>query len=212
MTRAFTPQAFLAVAREAFAPVYPYYAAWFRRHCGITTGLCLDIGTGCGDLGLAVAAITDLDILLLDASPEMAAAAGQNAADRGLASRAAALVGDVQALPLADAAVDLAVSRGSLMFWDDLAGAFREIRRVLKPSGRAYLGGGLGPPAMRQTIIREMARRDPAWSPDRPHDRPPRGPEAYAAGLRAADVDRFAVENGDTAPGWSSAGKTAALA
>ncbi len=36
------------------------------------------------------------------------------------------------------------MSRGSIFFWRDQATALREIMRVLKPGGWAYLGGGSG--------------------------------------------------------------------
>ena len=80
--------------------------------------------------------------------------------DGGLQERAKVLQGDVTNIPLPDGSVDLAVSRGSIFFWEDLSRAFSEIRRVLAPGGVAYVGGGFGSRELRQAIEREMKSRN----------------------------------------------------
>ena len=200
---------FLAISREVFAPVYPYYAARFVEDSGIRTGRCLDLGCGNGSLGLAVAERSKLSLILLDRSPVMIRAAGEHAAERGLADRTVAVTGDVQALPLTDGCVDLVVSRGSLMFWQDLPRAFAAIYRVLSPRGRAYLGGGLGSPEMRRNICREMAKRDARWTPDSPPPpRPGTDPDRHAAALRSAGITTFFITRED-AGHWIEIWKTA---
>jgi ubiquinone/menaquinone biosynthesis C-methylase UbiE len=71
--------------------------------------------------------------------------------------------GDVHALPYEEGAVNLIVSRGSMFFWDDLENAFREIYRVLSPGGATYLGGGFGSAVLREQVVAEMLKRNPAW-------------------------------------------------
>jgi ubiquinone/menaquinone biosynthesis C-methylase UbiE len=61
-----------------------------------------------------------------------------------LGARVVTLVGQAEAMPLPDACVDLAVSRGSIFFWDDPARGISEAHRVLRPGGQAMIGGGLG--------------------------------------------------------------------
>jgi len=190
---------FLAVSRKAFAPLYPFYAAQFLDHSGITRGRCLDLGCGGGDLGLAVTARSALSLILLDRAPTMVQAASQLAAAQGLAGRTLVLEADVHELPLAEASVDLIVSRGSLMFWKDLPRAFADIYRVLSGQGRAYIGGGLGSPEMRQAICREMAKHDSNWRPDGPPPpRPGTDPGRHEAALRTAGIEHFAITREDT--------------
>ena len=192
-------EGFLAIAREVFAPLYPYYADKFLLESGRTRGVCLDIGCGGGDLGLAVAGRSEMRAVLLDHAPAMLKAAAHCARERGLARRALVLAGDACALPLADASADLIVSRGSVMFWKDLPRAFAEVRRALAPHGRAYLGGGLGTPQMREAICRQMASRDPRWaSGSPPPPRPGIDPGAHEKALRAAGVTDYRIEREDT--------------
>jgi len=199
-------ETFLDISREVFAPLYPYYAQHFLAESGIANGLCLDLGCGGGQLGLSVAAASDCFAVLLDQSPAMLRAAAGHARDQGLAERAMPLAADVHALPFQDASIALVVSRGSIMFWQDLPRAFVEIRRVLSPGGRAFLGGGLGPPAMQEAICRQMASRDPRWARGCPSPRPGTEPETHARLLRAAGIKRFAIARED-AGHWIQFGK-----
>jgi SAM-dependent methyltransferase len=158
------PEAYNAIAEGPFAPLYPYYAGQIVAKTGIRTGIGLDAGCGGGHLGFALAAITSLQLHLLDQSPEMLQLAQKNIAARELGRRMQTLLGTVEAIPLPAESVDLVVSRGSLPFWEDLPRAFGEIYRVLKPGGHACVGGGLGTPEMRQKIQAQMREwnRDPS--------------------------------------------------
>jgi SAM-dependent methyltransferase len=189
---------FLAVSREVFAPLYPYYAARFLKQSGVTCGCCLDVGCGGGDLGLAVVGQSACAAVLLDRSPVMVRASRERAVAAGLTDRVAVLAGDVQALPLRDGGIDLIVSRGSLMFWDDLPRAFGELYRVLAPGGTAICGGGLGPPEIREAIRRAMARRDPRWRNGIPPPRPGTDPDRHARALRAAGIVDYDIIREDT--------------
>jgi SAM-dependent methyltransferase len=58
---------------------------------------------------------------------------------RGSAPRARLVVGDVGALPLPDGAIDVLWCREVLSLVPDLAHAFAEVRRVLRPGARAVV-------------------------------------------------------------------------
>ena len=151
------------IAKTIFAPVYPVIARQIIEQCGFSRGRCLDIGSGPGSLGIALAQASALAVTLLDSSPEMIAIAGGNVREAGLSARVALLSGDVHEIPLPDGSVDLAVSRGSLFFWEDLPRAFSEIHRVLAPGGKTYVGGGFGTAELRDTIAATMERANPDW-------------------------------------------------
>jgi len=151
-----SPREFDRIARHIFAPIYPVIAGQITERTGVASGICLDLGSGGGYLGLALAASTDLNLVLLDSSAEMVRIAHENIAAAEMEKRMSAIHGDVHRIPLRAASVDLVVSRGSVFFWEDKAAAFSEIRRVLRPGGRVYIGGGMGTPALMEEITARM--------------------------------------------------------
>ena len=159
------PEGFDLIAREVFAPLYPVVAHQILCGTGVRRGRCLDVGTGPGLLGLALAQLTDLEVCLLDRDPEMLRLARRNVAASPLETSTRTVEGDVHALPFPEDTFHLAVSRGSLFFWDDPEKAFGEILRVLAPGGFAWIGGGFGTGELKQKIAGAMRLRDPQWRP-----------------------------------------------
>jgi ubiquinone/menaquinone biosynthesis C-methylase UbiE len=109
----------------------------------ITVGKCLDVGTGEGNLGLEIAKRSDLHVYLLDIKEEVLRKAEVNCCQDGLRDRTTIVRAPVEDLPFANDYFDLVVSRGSLFFWNDRAAGLQEIHRVLRPGGRAFVGGGV---------------------------------------------------------------------
>jgi ubiquinone/menaquinone biosynthesis C-methylase UbiE len=157
-------EGFARIAREVFAPIYPVIAEQVLAWSGIRDGLCLDLGSGPGLLSVALAEKSDLTVIALDADPAMARIAQETAAGR--TDRVAPVIGDVHRMPVRDDTASLIVSRGSLFFWEDRVQAFREIERVLRPGGVAFVGGSFGTAALRDTIFAQMQRRNPNWDRD----------------------------------------------
>jgi ubiquinone/menaquinone biosynthesis C-methylase UbiE len=151
------------IAKTIFAPIYPVIGRQMIERCGISRGRCLDLGSGPGSLGIALAQASTLAVTLLDSSPEMIAIAGGNVREAGLSGRVTLLLGDVHDIPLPARSVDLAVSRGSLFFWENHPRAFSEIHRVLAPGGMACIGGGFGTAELRDAIAATMERANPEW-------------------------------------------------
>jgi ubiquinone/menaquinone biosynthesis C-methylase UbiE len=123
----------------------PLKAALASLGCGNPTALAdlapgevvLDLGSGGG-----------IDVLLsarragptgfaygLDMTEEMLELARRNAAEAG-AENVAFLKGDISAIPLPDASVDVIVSNCVINLAPDKAPVFREAYRVLRPGGR----------------------------------------------------------------------------
>jgi ubiquinone/menaquinone biosynthesis C-methylase UbiE len=187
-----------AIATGPFAPLYPFYAEWILAQAGPSAGRCLDVGCGGGHLGLAVAERSGMDLYLLDQSAEMIAIARATATVRALPGKVELLHAPVHAIPLADDAVDLVVSRGSISFWEDLPKALREIYRVLAPGGYACMGGGLGTPDMREAIMRDMQTRNPSWADHVRSVIPKHSVGYYAGALDEAAIPLGTVTRGDT--------------
>jgi ubiquinone/menaquinone biosynthesis C-methylase UbiE len=154
---------FNRIAKDVFAPIYPVLAQQIVDRCKITAGTCIDLGSGPGHLAMALARITSLEVYALDASAAMCDIAGENVRAAGQSGRVIPVMGDVVRMPFDDGFADLIVSRGSFFFWDDLASAFREIYRVLKPDGRTYIGGGFGNATLKAQIAARMREKDPDW-------------------------------------------------
>jgi ubiquinone/menaquinone biosynthesis C-methylase UbiE len=102
-------------------------------------------------------------MVLMDPNADALRRALDAARHHGVGSRVVAVIGSAESIPLSDDSVDVVVSRGSFYFWRDRAQGLREIWRILRPGGRAMIGGGLGsayPQWARQEFIRR--RRESA--------------------------------------------------
>jgi len=101
--------------------------------------LALDLGTGTGDLAVAIAKHSPADarIIGVDFTPEMLARGREKLARMGLAGRIELRVGDGERLEFADDTFDACCSAFVVRNLADLHGGFAEMRRVVKPGGRA---------------------------------------------------------------------------
>ncbi|HMP75250.1 MAG TPA: ubiquinone/menaquinone biosynthesis methyltransferase [Kiritimatiellia bacterium] len=111
---------------------------------------CLDIACGTGDLTRAVARrYSGARVTGLDLTPEMLERARALTAE----PRVDFVQGDMHALPLPDASVDLVTGGYALRNAPDLAVALREIGRVLKPGGTcAFLDFSKSPNPLAQRV------------------------------------------------------------
>jgi ubiquinone/menaquinone biosynthesis C-methylase UbiE len=97
----------------------------------------LDLGCGAGHASFAVAPHA-ASVTAYDLTPEMLAVVEREAAARGLPN-IAIVQGMAEELPFPEAHFDRVISRYSAHHWHDVPAALREVRRVLKPGGRALL-------------------------------------------------------------------------
>jgi len=99
----------------------------------------LDLGFG-GGLTFEPLLERGAAVVGVDRAQDMvAAAAARHRADVD-AGRLSLHAGEVQALPLDDAAVDPVLTVNTVYFWPDLAPGLHEIHRVLAPGGRLVIG------------------------------------------------------------------------
>lgn len=97
----------------------------------------VDIGCGAGHASF-IAAQQVANVTAYDLSSEMLAVVEQAAQQRGLRNLVTQR-GSAEALPFADASVDVVISRYSAHHWHDVGLALREMKRILKPGGTAIM-------------------------------------------------------------------------
>lgn len=158
---------FEKIVKGAFAPIYPVIAKQIVDKCKITKGNCIDVGCGSGPLSIMLAKITDLDIYALDVSTKAIGLLKDKIETEGLSKRIKPMLNDAESMPFDDGFADLIVSRGSMFFWNDQAKAFKEIYRVLKPNGMAYIGCGFGTVELFEEVKKKMEKIDPQWDENR---------------------------------------------
>jgi SAM-dependent methyltransferase len=99
----------------------------------------LEVGSGPGHLAGRLAGDYGLDVTGVDLDPAMVGLARANAARSTNPVKPEFVVGDAASLPFPDASFDLAVSTLSMHHWAKPAAGLAEIRRVLRPGGRALV-------------------------------------------------------------------------
>jgi SAM-dependent methyltransferase len=100
----------------------------------------LELGCGPGGPGLDAARLVapDGDVVLSDVSAEMTAIASARIAELGLTNVATQVL-DLESIDEPDASYDVVLCRETLMLVSDPTRAAGEIRRVLRPGGRAVI-------------------------------------------------------------------------
>jgi ubiquinone/menaquinone biosynthesis C-methylase UbiE len=99
----------------------------------------LDVGCGSGRTALQLATKAQVRVTGCTVSRAQVAAANQRAREAGLADRVAFEFADGMNLPYPDESFDVAWAVESFDYMNDRVRAFREIRRVLRPGGRALV-------------------------------------------------------------------------
>ena len=100
----------------------------------------LDVATGTADFAiLAARLLPQSSIVGVDLSSGMLNAGRRKVSEAGLDARIVLQVGDAQSLPFPDASFDAATVAFGVRNFENLATGFSEIRRVLKPGGRAVV-------------------------------------------------------------------------
>jgi demethylmenaquinone methyltransferase/2-methoxy-6-polyprenyl-1,4-benzoquinol methylase len=97
----------------------------------------LDVATGTGMVAAALACRSACEVVALDQSEAMLAAAqARLRRDPGLAEQVSLVRGEAERLPFADGEFDALTFTYLLRYVDDRAATMRELARVVKPGGR----------------------------------------------------------------------------
>lgn len=139
-------------AEQSLPSRYPYVIEDALRFCQPSEGLWIDLGAGKAQVAIPLIEKTGNPVTMLDPNAEAMAKGLEIARDKGLHPKLIAVVGVAEDMPFPDNSVDFVVSRGSIFFWDDPVKALKEVYRVLRPGGHAYIGGGAGSGYPREAV------------------------------------------------------------
>jgi ubiquinone/menaquinone biosynthesis C-methylase UbiE len=145
----------VAISQESAAPEgikserslpsrYPYVVQDILKFCKPKKGFWIDLGAGKGQVAIPLIEATGNPVVMLDPKSEAMEEGLKIAREKRIEDCLFAVVGVAEAMPFPDNTVDLVVSRGSIFFWDDPIKGLQEVCRVLRPGGKAYVGGGAG--------------------------------------------------------------------
>ena len=155
-----TAERMIQAAEGGLAPVYEPLAKEIVSQLSLASrgGVGIDLGSGPGTLILELCRRTRLHWINADINPHFFPYFMRKAEKAGLAGRVSAIRADAVQLPFRRNYAAVIVSRGSFQFWSDKLKAFRELYRVLKPGGVAYIGRGL-PASMPLDVARDLRTR-----------------------------------------------------
>jgi SAM-dependent methyltransferase len=181
--------AFIEGYERFMVPFFARFAADALRLADVQPGdRLLDVAAGPGTLALQ-AARRGATVVAIDFAPGMIARLHVHASEAGLANLTAAVM-DGQALSLADDSFDAAFSMFGLIFFPDRAAGFRELRRVLRPGGKAVVGTW----SRTGTAIRPAARHALPAPPTPRQVQNLHDPELFAREMRAGGFTRVEVQ------------------
>jgi len=146
-------------AHQRYSERQDDFLDWVLDHLDPRPGdAVVDIGCGRGSYHIPLVQRGARVILALDTSAGMLSTSQQQANAHHLP--VVAIEADAERIPAPDASYDLGMANHVLFHVGDVAAALRELRRVLKPGGRAVLStAGANSSARLESLHREAAER-----------------------------------------------------
>lgn len=186
------------IASNVFAPIYSVIASQIKEKTNINEGVCLDLGSGGGHLGVEMTKITNMFTYLLDKSPYALKIADNRIESNNFNNRMKTVLGDVHNIPFKDETLDLVISRGSVWFWENQVKAFKEIYRVLSIGGSAYIGGGFGNARLKKEVFEKMEAMEKDWEGRRKSIVKDNCAEKFNRLLNEADIPSYKIIDDDS--------------
>ncbi len=144
-------------ATGSFLPMYEPLARQMVEDYGLSEGVAVDVGSSCSSFSMDMAKKTSMTIYALDIDVWSMRLLGVLVDEQGLTGRVIPVEGDALDMPFKDEFADFVFSRACIPFVSDQVQFMREVYRILKPGGVAYVGhGGFGrllDPAERAKLV-----------------------------------------------------------
>jgi len=162
-TLASPPEAPTNIRSEQTLPDrYPYVVKDMLAFCKPEKGFWVDLGAGKGQVAIPLIEATGNPVVMLDPNADAMKKGLEVARAKGVGDKIFAVVGVAEKIPFPDETVDLLVSRGSIFFWNDPVKGLQEVQRVLRPGGKAMIGGGAGsgyPKAAAEALVHSRKQK-----------------------------------------------------
>jgi len=142
---------------ELWGRIYPYLARQVMTHYGRGDGEVLELGPFSGGISRELArGYPGLNITIAAQENGVVDYLQKEMEEAGLNRRVTVRWSALEPLGFADGLFDLVIFRGAYFFLDEEGRMLREIHRVLKQAGLAFIGGGYGKDTP-QALIYEIA-------------------------------------------------------
>lgn len=143
----------LKKVNSLWVKVYPYLVMQIMEGYRRDSGSVLELGPFSGGISLELARIyPKLEITIADESPEVVEYIEKKLSASGLATKIAVKKTGLNNLAFGDCQFELVIFRGAFFFLGEKENLLREIFRVLKKGGLAFVGGGYGKGIPQQVI------------------------------------------------------------
>ena len=142
---------------DLWSKIYPYLATQVMEYYGRSHGEVLELGPFSGGISVELARLNPgLSITIAAQDPGVVDYLRKEIEEAGLNRKVEVAWSELDNLVFADCLFELILFRGAYFFLDEDGKILREIYRVLKEDGLAFIGGGYGRNTP-QALIDEIA-------------------------------------------------------
>ncbi|NQU04073.1 MAG: class I SAM-dependent methyltransferase [Syntrophaceae bacterium] len=130
---------------DLWKKVYPYLASQIMEEYQRNSGSILELGPFSGGISRELMVLyPELKVTIAAESPDVIEYIDEEIEGFGLSEKIDIIETSYNSLVFSDDRFDLVILRGGFFLLDSGGQLFREIFRVLKPGGMAFVGGGYG--------------------------------------------------------------------